>query len=198
MHGLSYFVFQASVLFISLEELSLLQNGVKVKVDARIKIKFTCQNKVMSIHCIQPKVIKVVHAIYSRHQINVCSRTSAEYCDPVNRTTVVMSLCDGQVKCDVSVNQCTMGNYCVTALPYLTVYYSCEMPLPTIPVKTSTMILTRQIASSCPSPTPTKKTESSRPLVVEVFHEGLIRYNGACICKHLGFWVASSTLVFLL
>lgn len=196
MHGLSYFVFQASVLFICLEELSLLKNGVKFKVDARLK--FACQNEVTSIHCWQPKVIKVGHATYSGEQNNVCSRTSAEYCHPVNAKTVVMRLCDGQVKCDVSVNQSTMGNYCVTALPYLTVYYSCEMPLPTIPVKTSTMILTRQITSSSPSPTPTKKTESSRPLVVELIHKGLILYNGACICKHLGFWVASSTLVFLL
>ena len=104
-------------------------------MDARLK--FACQNEVTSIHCWQPKVIKVGHATYSGEQNNVCSRTSAEYCHPVNAKTVVMRLCDGQVKCDVSVNQSTMGNYCVTALPYLTVYYSCGKSL----AQKSTLIL---------------------------------------------------------
>ena len=99
-------------------------------VDARIRVKHGCQDKEVAFHCLQSKVIKVSRAEYSRKEQNICSGRrngviSTEHCSPVNKSNVARELCDGQVRCRISVNQSTLGDHCLKALPYLSVFYTC-------------------------------------------------------------------------
>ena len=97
-----------------------------------MKGKFACQDNVMSLRCSPPKTIKINRATYSGNQKDVC-RTAlenenthdAEWCDPVDRTSLVQRKCDDRVVCNVTVNNTTMGNSCPDVYKYLNVIYGC-------------------------------------------------------------------------
>ncbi|XP_029211236.2 uncharacterized protein LOC114975268 isoform X1 [Acropora millepora] len=197
-------LFQVSFFFILLDELSQLQNGA-IKVDAKIIPKFGCLNTTISLHCKQPEVMKIVRAFFHREQGQVCSTgkddgNNAVYCQPVDKISLASDSCDGKVYCDISVNYTTISDDCRTISPYLTVLYTCEMP---ILDSNSTNILTTSIISSTPrttnGPGLTGTTSTAEPeshVRNGRVNHGFITYGGASICKHHGFLAGS--LLFLL
>lgn len=198
-------LFQVSFFFILLDELSQLQNGA-IKVDAKIKHKFGCLNTTISIHCKQPEVMNIVTAFFHRKQGQVCSTgkddgNNAVYCQPVDKTSLASDSCDGNVYCDISVNYSTISDHCRTISPYLTVFYTCEMP---ILDSNSTNILTTSIISSTPRTTngpgltgTTSSAEPEKHVRNGPKNHGFITYGGASICKHHGFLVGSLLLLLL-
>ena len=102
-------------------------SGAIHQADARIKVKFTCQDDVMNLHCQSPRAIKIYKAEYSRRQNSICNRGKrAQYCDPVDKMSLVRKFCEGQMKCNVSVDKNTMGDECPTVFKYLNVLYECS------------------------------------------------------------------------
>lgn len=94
---------------------------------ARVRGKFACQDDVMNLDCRPSKALTIYSAEYSKKQASVCSRgNNAEYCDPVDKTSLVRKLCEGQIKCSVTVNKSTMGDKCPTVSKYLNVMYECS------------------------------------------------------------------------
>ena len=98
---------------------------------SRLTGKFACQDEVMNIRCWWPKVISIYRAEYTRTQLSICSRSkgglnSEGYCDPVAKTSMASSLCDGQVMCSINVNKSTMGDHCPDVFKYLSVVYTCS------------------------------------------------------------------------
>lgn len=92
-----------------------------------ITVKFTCQGDVMNLHCQSPRLIKIDSAVYSRKQDIICYRgNSANYCDPVDKMSLVSKHCEGQMTCKISVDRNTMGDKCPTGFMYLTVMYECS------------------------------------------------------------------------
>lgn len=105
--------------------------GAMSQVEARIISRFTCQDDVMNLHC-SSKAIKIYYATYSRRQASVCSKdgiNSAEYCDPVVKTSLARKLCEGQMTCNITVDRSTMGDKCPTVFKYLNVMYDCSKSL---------------------------------------------------------------------
>lgn len=102
-------------------------SGAIHQADARLQVKFTCQDDVMNLHCQSPRAIKIYKAEYSRRQNNICNRgKSAQYCDPVDKMSLVRKFCEGRMKCNVSVDKNTMGDECPTVFKYLSVLYECS------------------------------------------------------------------------
>ncbi|KAK2557387.1 hypothetical protein P5673_020502 [Acropora cervicornis] len=161
-----------------------------IKVDAKIKPKFGCLNTTISIHCKQPEVMKIVSAIFHREQgqNKVCSTgkddgNNAVYCQPVDKISLASESCDGKVYCDISVNYSTISDHCRTISPYLTVLYTCEMP---ILDSNSTNILTSLIISSTPRTTngpgltrTTSSAEREKHVPNDLENHGFITYGGA-------------------
>ena len=109
--------------------------GEKYQVDAsRMTGKFACQDDVMNIRCWWPQVITIYRATYSRTQSSICSQNkvglnSSGHCDPKVKTSMASSLCDGQIKCNITVDSSTMGDHCPDVFKYLSVVYTCSKSL---------------------------------------------------------------------
>lgn len=102
-------------------------SGAIHQVDARLNVRFTCQDDVMNLDCQSPRAIKIIKAEYSRKQQSICYRgNGAKYCDPVDKMSLVRKLCEGKMACNVSVDKNTMGDKCPTVFKYLNVLYECS------------------------------------------------------------------------
>lgn len=128
--------------------LCIVLKGAIHQADARITVKYTCQGNVMNLHCQSPRAIKIYRARYIREQDNICYRGhSANYCDPVDKMSLVRKHCEGQMTCNISVDRNTMGDKCPRGFLYLKVMYNCKtFPRTTEPPyvrNKSSMVLTR-------------------------------------------------------
>ena len=100
-------------------------SGAIHQADASITVKFTCQGNVMNLHCQSP--IKIYSATYIRTQDSICYHgNSANYCDPVDKMSLVRKHCEGQMTCNISVDRNTMEDKCPIGFLYLKVMYDCS------------------------------------------------------------------------
>lgn len=206
MFRLSYALFQGFFLFAIHDEF-ILRNGAIHQADARITVKFTCQGNVMNLHCQSP--IKICSATYIREQDSICYHgNSANYCDPVDKMSLVRKHCEGQMTCNISVDRNTMGDKCPIGFLYLKVMYDCKIFPPTTEPpyvqNKSTTVLTRPstlhqfLNESTGNPTkemvfrssPTKGIEKEEESTSVVY--GFVYYNGESV------YTVSSVLVALI